>query len=154
MDELIEVVKHLRAPDGCQWDKEQTHASLKPGIIEESVEVICGINVYEKTGDPDNLKEELGDLLLQVVMQSQIAEKEDLFSFEDVCKGISEKLIRRHPHVFGDLKMKNADEVLANWEEIKSKEKRIDVSGYIFDAFDEAQGLIDKARIRKKDKKR
>ena len=75
-DELKEVVSRLRAKDGCPWDKEQTHASLKVPVIEEAAEVICGINVLEKTGNPENLKEELGDLLLQVVMQAQIAEEE------------------------------------------------------------------------------
>ena len=73
-DELIEVVRRLRAEDGCPWDREQTHGSLKAPVIEEAAEVICGINIYEQTGNPENLKEELGDLLLQVVMQSQIAE--------------------------------------------------------------------------------
>lgn len=146
MDELIEVVKRLRAPDGCPWDREQTHGSLKPGIIEEAAEVICGVNVYEKTGDASNLQEELGDLLLQVVMQAQIAEEEGLFSFDDVCTGITDKLIRRHPHVFGGTQVSGTDEVLANWEEIKAKEKKVDVKPYLADAFDEAQELIVKAR--------
>ncbi len=122
-DELKEVVRRLRAPDGCPWDREQTHSSLKPGCIEEAAEVICGINVYEKTGNPENLKEELGDLLLQVVMQAQIAEEEGIFTMDDVAKGITEKLIRRHPHVFGDVKVADSKEVLVNWEEIKAKEK-------------------------------
>ena len=150
-DELIEVVRRLRAPDGCPWDKEQTHMSLKPGIIEEASEVICGINVYDKTGNYENLKEELGDLLLQVVMQAQIAEEEGLFTFDDVAAGISEKLIRRHPHVFGDVKVSGTDEVLANWDEIKAKEKegKEDANAYLPDAFNEAKDLIDKARKRK-----
>ena len=150
MDELRKVVRCLRAPDGCPWDREQTHGSLKPGIIEEAAEVVCGINVYDRTGDPENLKEELGDLLLQVVMQAQIAEEEGLFTFDDVIRGITEKLIRRHPHVFGDSEVGDTDGVLANWEKIKSQEKKRDVSGYLFDAFDEAQELIDKARERKR----
>ena len=150
-DELIEVVRRLRAPDGCPWDKEQTHMSLKPGIIEEASEVICGINVYDKTGNYENLKEELGDLLLQVVMQAQIAEEKGLFTFDDVAAGISEKLIRRHPHVFGDVKVSGTDEVLANWDEIKAKEKegKEDANAYLPDAFNEAKDLIDKARKRK-----
>ena len=150
-DELIEVVRRLRAPDGCPWDREQTHMSLKPGIIEEASEVICGINVYDKTGNYENLKEELGDLLLQVVMQAQIAEEEGLFTFDDVAAGISEKLIRRHPHVFGDVKVSGTDEVLANWDEIKAKEKegKEDANAYLPDAFNEAKDLIDKARKRK-----
>lgn len=151
MDELVEVVKRLRAPDGCPWDREQTHTSLKPGVIEEAAEVICGINVYEKTGNSENLKEELGDLLLQVVMQAQIAEEEGLFSLDDVAGGIVEKLIRRHPHVFGDRKVSGTEEVLENWEEIKKKEKegKEDVNLFLPDAFDEVKSLIDKARERK-----
>lgn len=150
-EELKDVVRKLRAPDGCPWDKEQTHDSLKPGIIEEAAEVICGINVMEKTGNPENLKEELGDLLLQVVMQAQIAEEEGIFTIDDVCKGISEKLIRRHPHVFGDVKVNGTEEVLTNWEEIKKKEKegKEDANLYLPEAFDEACELIDKARKRK-----
>ncbi len=150
-DELKEVVRRLRAPDGCPWDREQTHSSLKPGCIEEAAEVICGINVYEKTGNPENLKEELGDLLLQVVMQAQIAEEEGIFTMDDVAKGITEKLIRRHPHVFGDVKVADSKEVLVNWEEIKAKEKegKEDPNLYLPDAFNEAVKLIDAARQRK-----
>lgn len=151
-DELKEVVKKLRAPDGCPWDKEQTHGSLKPGVVEEAAEVVCGINIYEKTGNAENLKEELGDLLLQVVMQAQIAEEEGIFTMDDVAKGITGKLIRRHPHVFGDVKVSGTEEVLMNWEEIKAKEKegKEDPNLYLPDAFDEAQQLIDKARERKR----
>ena len=150
-DELKEVVRKLRTPDGCPWDKEQTHASLKPGVVEEAAEVVCGINVYEKTGNPENLKEELGDLLLQVVMQAQIAEEEGIFTMDDVAKGITEKLIRRHPHVFGDVKVADSKEVLVNWEEIKAKEKegKEDPNLYLPEAFDEAESLIDAARKRK-----
>ena len=150
-DELKDVVKKLRAPDGCPWDKEQTHDSLKPGVVEEAAEVICGINVYEKTGNPENLKEELGDLLLQVVMQAQIAEEESLFTMDDVAKGITEKLIRRHPHVFGDVKVADSKEVLVNWEEIKAKEKegKEDPNLFLPEAFDEAESLINAARKRK-----
>ena len=150
-DELKEVVRKLRTPDGCPWDKEQTHASLKPGVVEEAAEVVCGINVYEKTGNPENLKEELGDLLLQVVMQAQIAEEEGIFTMDDVAKGITEKLIRRHPHVFGDVKVADSKEVLVNWEEIQAKEKegKEDPNLYLPEAFDEAESLIDAARKRK-----
>ncbi len=150
-EELKEVVQKLREPDGCPWDREQTHMSLKPGCIEEAAEVICGINVLDKTGNPENLKEELGDLLLQVVMHARIAEEEGLFTMDDVCKGISEKLIRRHPHVFGDTKVSGTEEVLANWEEIKSKEKegKEDANIYLPEAFEEVKTLIDKAKIRK-----
>ena len=102
-DELKGVVARLRAEDGCPWDREQTHSSLKPECIEEAAEVICGINVLEETGNPENLKEELGDLLLQVVMHAQIAEEEGLFTMDDVIREVSRKMIRRHPHVFSDV---------------------------------------------------
>ncbi|WP_026670133.1 MazG family protein [Butyrivibrio sp. AE3006] len=150
-DELKEVVRKLRAPDGCPWDREQTHSSLKPGCIEEAAEVLCGINVYERTGNPENLKEELGDLLLQVVMQAQIAEEEGIFTMDDVAKGITEKLIRRHPHVFGDVEVADSKEVLKNWDEIKAKEKegKEDPNLYLPEAFDEAENLINAARKRK-----
>ncbi|MBR2256812.1 MAG: MazG family protein [Blautia sp.] len=150
-DELKEVVRRLRAEDGCPWDREQTHASLKAPVIEEAAEVICGINVLEKTGNPENLKEELGDLLLQVVMQAQIAEEEGLFTLEDVAAGIKEKMIRRHPHVFGDVKVSGAAEVVVNWEEIKRLEKqgKEEAAEFLPDAFDEAEALIDIARKRK-----
>lgn len=97
-----QIVAKLRAPDGCPWDRAQTHESLKPTCIEEAAEVVCGINILSRTGSADNLKEELGDLLLQVVIQAQIAEEEGLFSIEDVIEGIGQKMIRRHPHVFGE----------------------------------------------------
>ena len=153
-DELKEVVRRLRAEDGCPWDREQTHESLKAACIEEAAEVICGINVYEKTGNAENLKEELGDLLLQVVMHAQIAEEEGIFTMEDVITGITEKMIRRHPHVFGDRKVSGSEEVLVNWEEIKKKEKegKTDVSGFLPEAFAEAKDMIDVAKKRKEEK--
>ena len=152
-DELKEVVRRLRAEDGCPWDREQTHGSLKAPVIEEAAEVICGINIYEQTGNAENLKEELGDLLLQVIMQAQIAEEEGIFSLDDVVHGITEKMIRRHPHVFGNANVKDAEEVLVNWEEIKKKEKekagKEEDTRFLADAFDEAQDLIGRARRRK-----
>ena len=150
-DELKEVVSRLRAEDGCPWDREQTHSSLKAAVIEEAAEVICGINIFEKTGNPENLKEELGDLLLQVVMQAQIAQEEKLFTLDEVVTGIKEKMIRRHPHVFGNGKVSGSEEVQANWEEIKRKEKKgkEDAGEFLADAFDEAEQLIDRARKRK-----
>ena len=150
-DELRGVVSRLRAEDGCPWDREQTHQSLKAACIEEASEVICGINVLEKTGNAENLKEELGDLLLQVVMHAQIAEEEGFFSLDDVIRGITEKMIRRHPHVFGDISVRESDEVLVNWEKIKEREKKNkeDVSVFLKEAFDESKELIDTARKRK-----
>ncbi len=153
-DELKEVIRRLRAEDGCPWDREQTHMSLKAACIEEAAEVICGINVYDKTGNFENLKEELGDLLLQVMMHAQIAEEAGAFDINDVIKGITEKMIRRHPHVFGDVKVKDSREVLVNWDAIKAKEKegKEDVSTYLPEAFVESKELIDKAAERKKKK--
>ena len=151
VDELKEVVRRLRAEDGCPWDREQTHGSLKPACIEEAAEVICGINIYEQTGNPENLKEELGDLLLQVVMHAQIAEEEGLFTLEDAARSARDKMVRRHPHVFGGAKVKDTGEVLLNWEEIKAKEKegKTDPGEFLPEAFDEAERLIDRARKRK-----
>ncbi len=150
-DEFKEIIRRLRAEDGCPWDREQTHETLKAACIEEAAEVICGINVYEQTGNPDNLKEELGDLLLQVVMHAQIAEEEGLFTMDDVICTIRDKMIRRHPHVFGSAEARNSEEVLLRWEEIKAKEKegKESVDAFLPGAFDEAEQLINKARIRK-----
>ncbi|MBR5420723.1 MAG: nucleotide pyrophosphohydrolase [Lachnospiraceae bacterium] len=150
-DELYEVICRLRAEDGCPWDREQTHMSLKAACIEEAAEVICGINVYDRSGNAENLKEELGDLLLQVLMHARIAEEEGIFTTEDVINGIKEKMIRRHPHVFGNTKVNGSEEVLLNWEEIKAREKegKEDVGEYLAEAFNEADELIDAARKRK-----
>ena len=150
-DRLKDVVRRLRAEDGCPWDREQTHESLKPAVIEEAAEVICGVNVLGKTGNPENLKEELGDLLLQVLMHSQIAEEEGYFTLDDVIAGITDKMIRRHPHVFGKEKVSTSAEVLVNWEEIKKKEKegKEAVDDYLLEAFNEAMALIDTAKKRK-----
>ena len=146
-----DIIKTLRAPDGCPWDREQTHASLKKACIEEAVELVAGIDMYEKTGNADNMKEELGDLLLQVVMHAVIAEEEGLFSMDDVIRTVSEKMIRRHPHIFADAKAETSEEVLKNWDVIKKKEKdgKDPVDPYLKDAFDEAVEMIDIARKRK-----
>ncbi len=121
--EFTEIIKELRSENGCPWDKEQTHTSLKPCMMEEAAELLAAIRIYDTTGNSDNMKEELGDILLQVVMHSQIANEEGLFSIDDVISEVSEKMIRRHPHVFGSIKADTADEVLSNWDEIKKKEK-------------------------------
>ena len=150
-DRLKDVVRRLRAEDGCPWDREQTHESLKPAVIEEAAEVICGVNVLGKTGNPENLKEELGDLLFQVLMHSQIAGEEGYFTLDDVIAGITDKMVRRHPHVFGKEKVSTSAEVLVNWEEIKKKEKegKESVDDYLLEAFNEAMALIDAAKKRK-----
>lgn len=150
-ERLQEIIAQLRGENGCPWDREQTHVSLKPACVEEAAEVVCGINILEKTGDAENLKEELGDLLLQVVMHAQIAEEENLFTMDDVIRGISEKMIRRHPHVFGTTEAQNSQEVLVNWESIKKREKKGKewARAYLPEAFDEVKELIDVAKRRK-----
>ena len=155
-DRLREVIARLRAKDGCPWDREQTHMSLKGACLEEAAEVICGINILDQTGNAENLKEELGDLLLQVMMHAQIAEEEGLFTVEDVIDEITEKMIRRHPHVFGELTVSDSGEVLKNWDKIKAQEKigKIDDAPYLDDAFSESAELIDQARKKKAEKRR
>ena len=146
------IVATLRSETGCPWDRAQTHESLKPACIEEAAEVVCGINHLAKTGSADNLKEELGDLLLQVVMHAQIAKEEGLFTIEDVIRGVSDKMIRRHPHVFDSQSAENPEQAFATWEEAKSKEKKEDLKEELFAAFDESRALIDRAEKRKRDK--
>ena len=120
LQNLIEVVAQLRNPDGgCPWDLAQTAESLIPYIIEEAYEAIDAI----QSNDQNAIAEELGDLLLQVVLQAQIAQENRHFSLEEVAQGITEKLIRRHPHVFGNVEVNSAEEVSQNWEQIKAKEK-------------------------------
>ena len=120
LQRLIEVVAQLRSPEGgCPWDLEQTPQSLVPYIIEEAYEVVEAI----ATGEQNAIAEELGDLLLQVVLQAQIAGESGDFSLEEVATGITEKLIRRHPHVFGNLQINSSEEVNQNWEKIKAEEK-------------------------------
>jgi len=119
-ERLLDIMAHLRGPSGCPWDKEQTHRSLEPYLIEEAYEVIEAI---EKK-DPVRLREELGDLLLQVIFHAQIALENQDFSIDDVLDGIIEKLVRRHPHVFGDLEISTPEEVVTHWEEIKRGEKQ------------------------------
>lgn len=124
MDDFIHIIEKLRSENGCPWDKEQTHESLKPCMREEAAEVLAAIRILDKTGNPENLREELGDVLLQVVMHSQIAKEEGLFTLEDVVQEVSEKMVRRHPHVFGSVQADNSSQVLKNWEEIKKAEKQ------------------------------
>ena len=151
IDELKQVIKRLRAEDGCPWDREQTHESLKGDLIEEAAEVICGINVFTETGNAESMMDELGDLLLQVVMHAEIASEEGLFDFEDVARNVKEKMVRRHPHVFGDADAKTTEQVLANWAEIKKNEKsgREWMDEKIPQAFDEAEALLIKAKTKK-----
>ena len=122
-DELVNVMRRLRAPNGCPWDAEQTYASLAPYLLEETYEAFDAIFEATETGDTAHLQEELGDVLLQVVFHSTIAKERGDFTIDDVAQGVTEKLILRHPHVFGDLKLENAADVLQNWDELKKAER-------------------------------
>ena len=128
-DELKKTIDKLRSPDGCPWDKKQTHNSLLPYLLEEAYEVSDAII----DNDKNNLREELGDLLLQIMLHSKIAEEENIFTIEDVLTVLNEKLIRRHPHVFKDENAENADEVMKLWEAIKQDEKKNKKNNSVFD---------------------
>lgn len=122
-EDFLEIIRTLRGEGGCPWDREQTHASLRPCMTEEAAEVVAAIRIYEKTGRFENLREELGDVLLQVVMHACIAQEEGLFTMEDVVDEVAEKMVRRHPHVFGEVQADTSAQVLQNWDEIKKEEK-------------------------------
>ena len=123
-DDYRGIIRALRDPEkGCPWDKAQTHESLKPCMIHEMTEAVAAVNLLTDTGDADNLSEELGDVLLQVVLQSQIAEEEGLFSLDDVIQKAGEKMIRRHPHVFSSEAAPEKDEVPGRWEAIQQNTK-------------------------------
>ena len=118
-EKLVAVQKRLRAPQGCPWDREQTHATLRPYLIEEAYEVVDALD----SGDDAKVAEEMGDLLLQVVFHSEIAREQQRFTVADVLREIHDKMVRRHPHVFGDVSARNSAEVLQNWERIKATER-------------------------------
>jgi tetrapyrrole methylase family protein/MazG family protein len=117
---LAEVVAHLRAPDGCPWDREQTHESLRPYLLEETYEVLDALD----GGDDAAISEEMGDLLLQIVLHAQLASEDGAFTLSAVVRNITEKIVRRHPHVFGDVEAETSDEVRVVWEELKRAERR------------------------------
>ena len=119
INDLLAVMTRLRAPKGCPWDREQDHMSLRWHAVEEVYELLDAI----EAGDDHEMEEELGDVLLQVVFHCQLASERGAFDFEKVARRINDKLIRRHPHVFGNLKVKDVDQVWANWEKIKRAEK-------------------------------
>jgi len=118
-ESFAEIIGHLRAPDGCPWDKEQTHQTLRKHLLEESYEALAAIDA----NDTESMSEEFGDLLLQIVLNSQIAYENGNFSIRKVIKNIYDKIVRRHPHVFGDLELDGVDGVLSNWEKLKEKER-------------------------------
>ena len=118
-DDLVKIMKVLRGPDGCPWDAEQTHESIRKNFIEETYEAVEAID----NGDRDLLKEELGDVLLQVIYHAAMEEEAGVFNIDDVCHDVVYKLVVRHPHIFGDVKADTAEEVLSNWEKIKQQQK-------------------------------
>ena len=145
IERLIEIVATLRGENGCQWDREQTHKTLRPNMLEEAYEAVDAID----DGDIANLREELGDVLLQVVLHAQIAKDNNEFDIEDVAKELSDKLIHRHPHVFGNTTVSSTDEILANWDKLKKEEKTYRKS--ILDGISKSQSaLMSAQKISKK----
>ena len=137
-ESFVEIVAHLRAPNGCPWDREQTHESLRKHLLEECYEAIAAID----SGDFADMREEFGDLLLQVVLQSQIANGDGQFNVNQVIQGIHAKIVRRHPHVFGDLELDGVQGVLANWEKLKEQERR-ERRPELVEGKKEEKGLLD-----------
>ena len=145
LERLIEIIDILRSENGCKWDREQTHATLRKNMLEEAYEAVDAID----DNDMKHLQEELGDVLLQVVLHAQIAKDEKSFDIEDVAKQISDKLVHRHPHVFGDVKVDSTQEILDNWEKLKKEEKPHRTS--IMDGISRAQAaLMSAQKISKK----
>ncbi|HIE25201.1 MAG TPA: nucleoside triphosphate pyrophosphohydrolase, partial [Anaerolineales bacterium] len=145
-----EIVAHLRAPNGCPWDRKQTHKSLRPHLLEESYEALDAID----SCDYESMAEEFGDLLLQIVLHAQIATENDNFAMSAIIKGIHDKIVRRHPHVFGEKNVDGVDEVLSNWEALKEKERKdngqsekgiLDGVPLSFPALNQAQEYQDRA---------
>ena len=128
-EKLVETVAKLRSPEGCPWDREQTHDSLKRFAIEETYELVEAID----SGEVSRLRDELGDVLLQVLLHAQMASEEDQFGIADVCRTIREKLYRRHPHVFGETQVSGVEDVLVNWEQIKRCEPGYDERESVLD---------------------
>lgn len=146
LERLRAIMHRLRSPGGCPWDAEQTHESLVPNLIEEAYETVDTI----QRGDSDHLKEELGDLLLQVVFHSEIASETEGFDFDEVARGISEKLVRRHPHVFGKSAVGDTEGVLKQWDEIKRAEKGDTEQPYLYGVGKGLPGLLRAAKLQKK----
>ncbi|MGM9993901.1 MAG: nucleoside triphosphate pyrophosphohydrolase [Candidatus Avigastranaerophilus sp.] len=145
IERLIEIIDILRSENGCKWDREQTHQTLRKNMLEEAYEAVDAID----DNDMKHLREELGDVLLQVVLHAQIAKEEKVFDIEDVAKGISDKLVHRHPHVFGDIKVRSTEEIIDNWEKLKKEEKPHRKS--VMDGISKAQSaLMSAQKISKK----
>ena len=145
LERLIKIVATLRSENGCQWDREQTHESLRPNMLEEAYEAVDAID----EGNIANLREELGDVLLQVVLHAQIAKDNNEFDIEDVAKELADKLIHRHPHVFGDAKVNSTEDILNAWDRLKKEEKTYRKS--ILDGISKSQSaLMSAQKISKK----
>ena len=146
IDRLRAIMHRLRAPGGCPWDAEQTHDSLVSNLIEETYETVAAI----KANDDENLQEELGDLLLQVVFHAELAEEDKRFDLNDIARGISDKLVRRHPHVYGDSAVGTTDGVLAQWEDIKRAEKGDEEKPFLHGVGKGLPALLRSAKLQKK----
>ena len=129
VNSLIETVKRLRAPDGCPWDREQTHKSIRGHLVEECAELLEAIDLES----PEKMREELGDVLMHLVLHAEIESENGRFDFYDVARELNEKLVRRHPHVFGERKAADSGEVLKIWQDVKTKEKKERAVGKLFD---------------------
>lgn len=129
VDKLVEIIKALRAPDGCPWDREQTHKSIRGHLAEECAELLEAIDL----DSPEKMCEELGDILMHVALHAEIAAEDGQFTLDDIARGLDEKLVRRHPHVFADKKAASTSDVLKIWEDVKAKEKKERVVGKMFD---------------------
>ena len=146
MVRLRAIMHRLRAPGGCPWDAEQTHESLLSNLIEETYETVDTI----KRGDWNHLKEELGDLLLQVVFHSELAEEAGRYDFDDVARGVSDKLVRRHPHVYGESDVQDTDGVLSQWDAIKRQEKGGEQEPYLHDIGKGLPSMLRATKLQKK----
>ena len=145
LEKLVDIIAILRSENGCPWDREQTHKTLRPNMLEEAYEAVDAID----DGDIPNLREELGDVLLQVVLHAQIAKDNNEFDIEDVAKELSDKLIHRHPHVFGNTHVDNSNDVVENWDKLKKEEKTYRKS--ILDGISKSQSaLMSAQKISKK----
>ncbi len=150
IDRLLKIIDRLRGPGGCPWDREQTMETLQPYLTDEACEVLSAINSL----DGENLSEELGDLLFHVLMICRVAESGGEVSFAGIARGIEEKMVRRHPHVFGDVEVKGTEEVARNWEEIKAREKRKGPSSSLYEeTFKHLPALRRAQRIQKRAEK-
>ncbi len=146
IERLRAIMHRLRSPGGCPWDAEQTHESLVSNLIEETYETVAAI----RANDPENLQEELGDVLLQVVFHAEIAQESGTFDLDEIARGISEKLVRRHPHVYGDSQVGSTEGVLTQWEDIKRAEKGHEEKPYLHGVGKGLPALLKAAKLQKK----